>query len=661
MQKKFFAVLMSLVLVFPFLSPLNAKADDIAGITLEKELRAMVEAGVIQGYSDGVYKPNEKVTRAEFATFMARALKLPQGNSAFSDVPSSSALSYGVNAAASAKIVNGYSDGTFRPQSLITRKDMALMISNALNYLKVDVTYTESGFSDINGLSAAHKEAIQKSVALKIISGYDERTFRPDELASRAQAAAFIYRLLAAVGEIDGGSTPPPNPEPEPVKPYQVATVDATGKLTYASTSYDSFEEAKRAMITRGQEVVTLNQKIIYMKDNSGVVYAKSSSGGTVNLYTDPTLKTAKTYVSSSSTYGLTELQYVTATEQYVQVYLGGDSYYVKSAEALLVPFEGAKGTNYYKNVNGSLVHYIYNYDKNSYGSYVAGVAPSFMDRTQKYYSWDGFTFTNEQRKKVGTAYQYFQFLSARTKTNYTADELDKYIMQVLAEKEATGSASYKDATKKSKLIGLGQALKKVEAEKRINALLILAMANHESNYGMSQHAQTNNNLFGIAVYDSTPDKGATFATPADCVNALADSLFNATIDWRGGYLVPNTWRSYGSAPGTKVNGINVKYASDAWWGAKVGGHMYRMDKALGGKDFNKYQLGQTNIQDLNVRATPNGTIQYKYNLKGMPVAYVGSPTTSGGVTWQKIISDDLKYQEGYAGANYLTTLPIAK
>ncbi|OZI13453.1 S-layer protein [Bacillaceae bacterium SAS-127] len=663
MQKKFFAVIMSLILLFPLLSPLNAKADDITGITLEKEMRAMIEAGVMQGYGNGVYKPNQQITRAEFATFISRALKLPEGPSVFPDVPTSSSLSYGVNAAAAAKIVNGYTDGRFNPQSLITRKDMALMINNALNYLNVDTTFSQSSFSDLEGLSSAHKNAISKSVALNIISGFPDNTFRPNEQATRAHAAAFIYRML----HVDGGGTPPPepkpdpDPEPEPVKPYQVANIDSTGTLTYASTSYDSFEEAKRAMTSQGNELVTFNQKVIYMKENSGLVYAKPKSAATVNLYTDSLFKTAKTYVSSSATYGTTELKYVTSTEQYVQVNIGGEDYYMKPSDTVLVPFEGAKGRSYYKNVNGALYHYLYNYDTNKYASYNAGVAPSFMSSNQKYYSFDNANFYNEQGNKVGTAYQYFQFLSARTTSNYTAAELDSYIVKVLAEKEATGSASYKDATKKSKLIGLGATLKKVEAEKRINALMILAMANHESNYGMSQHAQTNNNLFGIAVYDSTPGQGAAFASPAESVYALADLYLNANTDWRGGYLIPNTWRSYGSAPGTKANGINVKYASDAWWGSKVGGHMHRIDQALGRKDFNKYQIGQTNTEELNVRATPNGTIQYQYKLKGMPVAYIGNATTSAGTTWQKIVSDDLKYQEGYTSSRYLTTLPIAK
>ncbi|UZN00089.1 glucosaminidase domain-containing protein [Lysinibacillus sp. MHQ-1] len=62
-----------------------------------------------------------------------------------------------------------------------------------------------------------------------------------------------------------------------------------------------------------------------------------------------------------------------------------------------------------------------------------------------------------------------------------------------------------KNATTKSKLIGLGSVLKDIEANAHINAMLILALAQHESAYGMSDHAQNLNNLFGLYVYDTNP------------------------------------------------------------------------------------------------------------------------------------------------------------
>ncbi|MEK4027750.1 S-layer homology domain-containing protein [Pseudobacillus sp. FSL P4-0506] len=660
-KKKAIALAISLSLLFPAIAPLNPQA------AMKDEIQAMIDQGIMQGYQDGDFRPHQSVTRAEFATFLTRALDLPSGPSVFKDVSPSLKLSAGINAAAAAKIVNGGSDGRFHPDDLITRKDMALMISNALDYLKMDVKYTAAPFTDIKDLSSAHKVAIGKNYVLNIIRGYSATTFNPMENARRDHAAAFIYRLLEA--KKTSGSTepdpspeptPPPVPTPDPPKEeptpsptgaYQVATIDASGKLTYASGSYSTFAAAKQVMEQRGQELVLKNKKIIYMPTNGGMVFA-GNSGATVNLYSEPGFVTARSYAVKGA-----ELKYITSTDSYVKASLGGRDYYMKHSDSTLVPFEGASGRSYYRVSNGELQHFMYQPGSKSPVSYVAGKAPSFLNANQKYYSWDNATFYNDQGRVVGTAYQYFQFLSARTTTNYTAAQLDSYIKKALAERQATGLAKYKDATKKSKLIGLGATLKKVEAEKRINALLVLAMAIHESDYGMSRHAQVNNNLFGIAVYDSKPEEGKSFPSPVASVNHLADGYLNDR------YVVPNpvgAWKqsvSNGAAAGNKGVGINVKYASDIAWGGKVAGHMYRIDQALGKKDFGKYQIGLTNVEGLNVRSTPNGAIQFKYREAGMPVVMIGAPASG----WQKIISDELRYKEAYVFSQYVTPLPIAK
>ncbi|KAB7707440.1 hypothetical protein F9802_06720 [Bacillus aerolatus] len=667
-QKKIVALLMSFVLLFPLFSPLNTKA---AAVTLEDQMKAMVEAGVMQGYANGDLKPRQNVTRAEFATFLTRALKLPEGPSTFKDVPSTLKLAPGVNAAAAAKIVNGGSDGRFHPDALITRQDMALMISNAFDYLGMDVEYKPSGFADVEGLSSAHKIAIGKAVSLGIIQGYSSTIFNPAENARRDHAAAFIYRLLEAA-KANGESSPDPvgppvtepeppkeepepQPQPEPAKPYQLADIDSTGKLTYSSLSYSTYETAKQAMDSRGQELILKNNKIIHMKTNGGMVFAGSTKA-TVTLFSDSTLKTLKAYMPTSAGFN-NEVKYITSNENFVKVSLGGKEFYMKHEDSILVPFEGAPGRSYYNVKNGELYYHIYLYSANRYASFLAGPAPDFMTAGNKYYSWDNATFYNDRGRVAGTAYQYFQFLSARSTTNYTADELDSYINQALAEREATGLAKYKDATKKSKLLGLGATLKKVEAEKRINALMMLGMAIHESDYGTSGHAYKNNNLFGIAVYDSKPEEGKSFPTPEDSVYHLADGYLNDR------YVIPNpatAWKqtiANGAAPGNKGVGINVRYASDIDWGAKVAGHMYRIDKALGQKDFGQYQIGLTNVENLNVRSLPNGTIQFAYREAGMPVAMLGNPVSG----WQKVISDELAYNEAYVYSQYVTPLPIAK
>src|SRR4051794_25512798 len=112
--------------------------DDITGITLETEMRDIIDRGVMQGYGEGEYRPDEEVSRGQFATLLSRALELPEGTSRFSDDPQTSELSAGINSASRAEIVNGYEDGTFGMDDPITRDQMAKMIDSALVYLKVE-------------------------------------------------------------------------------------------------------------------------------------------------------------------------------------------------------------------------------------------------------------------------------------------------------------------------------------------------------------------------------------------------------------------------------------------------------------------------------------------------------------------------------------------
>ena len=193
--------------------------------------------------------------------------------------------------------------------------------------------------------------------------------------------------------------------------------------------------------------------------------------------------------------------------------------------------------------------------------------------------------------------------------TSYSAAELDAYIDSELAAKEKTGYTKYANATTKSPLKGLGATLKAVEKEHRINALFILSFAIHESDYGMSCHAQNNNNLFGLNIPDSN-DQCSTngnisstkyFASIEENITAVVDRLNTNYID----PLNMKDYRYNGVALGNKMIGMNVRYASDPYWGAKIAGHMYRIDQALGSKDYKQYDVGFTNTADVSIRKEP--------------------------------------------------------
>ena len=99
-------------------------------------------------------------------------------------------------------------------------------------------------------------------------------------------------------------------------------------------------------------------------------------------------------------------------------------------------------------------------------------------------------------------------------------------------------------------MIGLGNYLKAIEETHRVNALFILATAIHESDYGISENALTKNNIFGIQVFDSSPESGAIYKHPENSINAFINEYMNKN------YANPLGGYSYGAVPGNKVSGL---------------------------------------------------------------------------------------------------------
>lgn len=425
---------------------------------------------------------------------------------------------------------------------------------------------------------------------------------------------------------------------------YEVAAVSADGKLSPVA-SYSNFASAA-ARMSSGQAVVH-NGEIIHMP--KGLVSTLSSKTSSLTiLYADKQLKKQLTYVSSDN-----ELLYVNSDETAVEVELAGERFFIKQQNARLLPEQTLTNRSYYKAENGSLYHAVYQHNAKKFSTYEMGSAPAFLKEGERYYSTDGVNFYDKINRKTGTAYQYFQYLPLRSETKYSAAELDAYIMKRLKGLETAypNSSTYKDAASTSKLIGLGAELKQIEKEKGINAMHILALAQHESQYGLSTYAQQYNNLFGLYVTDDNPQK-RRFDSPGENIRELADKFLNKN------YLPPGAAYANGTNFGNKAIGINVKYASDPYWGSKIAGHLYRMDGMMGSRELlDKAAVGLTNTVNLNARRTPNTSqpAVYNYPKTGMPLIILDNNLP--GTPWIKIQSDSFPYEPLYVHGSYVDQL----
>lgn len=167
--------------------------NDIAGIWAESNITALVKAGAISGYPDGSFKPDSTITRAEFAVVLVKAFKLEAKNGkVFSDTNNHWAKDY-IATANAFGIVNGYSDMAFGPDDPITREQMAAMIVKAA---KLEIITSGKSFNDNSQISSWAKSAVTTARERNIISGYPDNRFCPQNNATRAEAVTVVVNAL---------------------------------------------------------------------------------------------------------------------------------------------------------------------------------------------------------------------------------------------------------------------------------------------------------------------------------------------------------------------------------------------------------------------------------------------------------------------------------
>ena len=159
---------------------------------------------VIKGVSDHSFAPNSPITRAEFATLLVRALGLNEEVSTkFSDVPANSWFTGTVGAAVKAGLIEGFDETSFKPNERISREQMAVMVTRAMEFAgqsaAIDLKQLDQ-FTDSTGLSVWSKEgSVAQAVIAGIVNGATETTFAPAAHATRAEAAVMLKRLLQYV------------------------------------------------------------------------------------------------------------------------------------------------------------------------------------------------------------------------------------------------------------------------------------------------------------------------------------------------------------------------------------------------------------------------------------------------------------------------------
>jgi len=180
---------------------------DLVNHWSKKDVTKLANKLIVEGTGAGKFEPNRDVTRAEFAAMIVRALGLEATEKApFSDVADSAWYAEAVAAAAEYGIVNGYTDGTFRPNNKITRQELAAMVVRAQKLAGKEVVLSGaevasllSGYKDAGKIGAWARTELAAAIKAEIVKGRSSNTIAPTATATRAEAAVMILRFLTNV------------------------------------------------------------------------------------------------------------------------------------------------------------------------------------------------------------------------------------------------------------------------------------------------------------------------------------------------------------------------------------------------------------------------------------------------------------------------------
>lgn len=307
----------------------------------------------------------------------------------------------------------------------------------------------------------------------------------------------------------------------------------------------------------------------------------------------------------------------------------------------------GEREISYYSiSDNGYLIHnYTYfSGDSLALASTRVGYKPGYLTMGVKYYSYDGHYFYDNFAKMIsdyqnsvysqavnaGTPYyNYYQYLSMHTKAPFAPEQYNAYI-----------AANKTDSV----MLTTGNAFASAQNTYTINALLMFGVAINESAWGTSSIAKNKNNLFGLNAVDSSPGESAnTFNSVEHCINEFA-------YEWvHKDYLNGGDSRYRGPHLGDKHSGMNVKYASDPYWGEKAAARGYYFDTEK--VDYGRYTIGITTSGKVQFYKEASATSSKIYTSEAgegknaaaymydFPVVILDSVETSEG-WFYKVISD---------------------
>lgn len=198
-------------------APVHAQTASFSDVSSEYWgkgfIQALANRGVLSGFPDGSFRPNEPVTRAQYAAMVRQAFRRAAVRPAasFTDVSESYWAIAAIREAYTTGFLSGYPEGNFLPDANISRAEVLVSLSNGLGYSvnNGSVNNALQVYNDANAIQDWARSSIAAATEKQIVVNYPSvRNLAPNRQATRAEVAAFIYQALVSSGEISAISSP---------------------------------------------------------------------------------------------------------------------------------------------------------------------------------------------------------------------------------------------------------------------------------------------------------------------------------------------------------------------------------------------------------------------------------------------------------------------
>lgn len=307
-MKSRFSKISVLILSFIILSSTFVMADgftDIEDSQYKDEINYLIEKEIIHGYEDNSFKPENKITRGEFAKILMDALELeidPENAVQFKDVQGKWYQGY-IGAIYKQGLMVGIADDEFAPESNITKEELSVILIRAfeLEYALEDLEVVTDA-ADINNLPDWSKKSVFLSKAIGLMETVeveDVTMFLPKELANREYVSKLIYELLVKKDSYDGAI----NDLIEKIKSEEIIKEkDEVKKEEDKKENTGKKEEAKEKEINTKEFVLGswkttysgIAAEIDFKKDNTCHVKASIASANGTYTISDDNIMTVK-------------------------------------------------------------------------------------------------------------------------------------------------------------------------------------------------------------------------------------------------------------------------------------------------------------------------------------------------------------------------------